>query len=114
MKQYRQGDVLITRLADGEDDAVNKTELKRDRGHVVLAYGEQTGHAHAIASKAATLYALANVAHRLLVLKEEAELRHGKLGALRGDHEPIILPPGQYRVTRQREYTPEGDRYVAD
>lgn len=107
---YRQGDVLIVR-----DDNVELGEpVKRDRDHVVLAYGEQTGHAHAIASKAATLYALANVAYRVLELKEAAELRHGKLGALRGDHDPIPLPAGRYRVYRQREYTPDGDRYVLD
>ena len=63
MTMYRQGDVLLVR-----DDAasVDGTEVARDQGHVVLAYGEATGHAHAIASKAATLYAIANVAYRVL------------------------------------------------
>lgn len=29
-------------------------------------------------------------------------------------HEPLSLPPGNYEVRRQREYTPEGWRQVAD
>lgn len=29
-------------------------------------------------------------------------------------HETIELPPGKYRVTRQREHTPEGFRRAAD
>lgn len=111
IEQYRQGDVLLVR---DDSASIDGEEVKRDRGHVVLAYGEVTGHAHAIANKAAKLFALANVAYRVLELKEDAELRHGKIGALRGDHEPIQLPAGRYRVIRQREYTPEGDRYVAD
>lgn len=109
--QYRQGDVLLVR---DDDAAIDGETVNRDRGHVVLAYGEQTGHAHAIASKAATLFTIANVAYRVLELKEAAKLKHGKIGALRGDHETITLPAGRYRVIRQREFSPEGDRYVAD
>ena len=30
------------------------------------------------------------------------------------EHAPIALAPGAYRVTRQREYTPEAIRTVAD
>lgn len=54
-KLYRQGDVLIMRV---EGKCVPGAEVKRDKGRVVLAYGEVTGHAHAIRSRAATLYEL--------------------------------------------------------
>ena len=30
------------------------------------------------------------------------------------EHATIMLPPGAYRVIRQREYAPEEVRYVAD
>jgi hypothetical protein len=30
------------------------------------------------------------------------------------EHDPIRIPPGAYRVVRQREYEPRGWRAVAD
>jgi len=50
--QARQGDVLLVPVAQIPDGA---RRVKRERGRVVLAWGEVTGHAHAIASSAATL-----------------------------------------------------------
>ena len=43
--------------------------------------------------------------------REPAKVIH-----LRGfdTHEPLTLPPGKYRVSRQREYVPEGFRRAAD
>lgn len=43
--QYRQGDVLLERI---EKMPAGLTAAKRDAGRVVLAYGEVTGHAHAL------------------------------------------------------------------
>ena len=115
--QFRQGDVLITRV-DGTAD-VGKP-VSRDRGRIVLAYGEVTGHAHAIVSKRAELFELvedrtkdgddawARAARILRVSgKAAVELRHE-------EHATIELPPGDYEVTRQREYHPEELRMVAD
>jgi hypothetical protein len=44
-KTYRQGDVLLIRV---DSLPTGLREIPRDRGRVVLAYGETTGHAHAI------------------------------------------------------------------
>jgi hypothetical protein len=44
-QQYRQGDVLIERIAKMP---TSTTPVARDAGRVILAYGEVTGHAHAI------------------------------------------------------------------
>ncbi|MGH9523996.1 MAG: hypothetical protein ACRD3E_15850 [Terriglobales bacterium] len=30
------------------------------------------------------------------------------------EHAPIVLPPGDYEIVRQREYSPEEIRNVAD
>jgi hypothetical protein len=30
------------------------------------------------------------------------------------EHDPIVIPPGAYRVIRQREYAPEDIRNIAD
>lgn len=106
---YRQGDVLITRI---EDSAPTGAQVSRDSGRIVLAYGEATGHAHAIADRDADLFELPEardkeadelwdqVTRILRVRGEEGvNLRHEEHGA-------IAIPPGTYRVVRQREYVP--------
>lgn len=100
----RQGDVLL--IADETAEAGEAVPL--DKGRIVLAYGEATGHAHAIRSKHAILYKAVLGAFMVLELKRQAELLHE-------EHAPIILPPGKYKVVRQREYVPkELPKWVAD
>lgn len=104
--QFRQGDVLITRVESIPKRAKKKG---RDQGRVVLAYGEVTGHAHAIAAPEATLYSLLDDGAEELFLDADGtvSLRHE-------EHAPVEIPGGKYRVTRQREYSPEAIRNVAD
>jgi hypothetical protein len=45
MKLYRQGDVLVQQV-DEIPDGLHAVPL--DKGRVILAYGEVTGHAHAV------------------------------------------------------------------
>ena len=97
--QYRQGDVLLIAV-----DAIpgRAVPVPRDQGEVVLAYGEVTGHRHAIAEPHAELLALPDqeVERRFLrIAGDEARLRHE-------EHDTITVPPGTYRVIRQREYVP--------
>lgn len=114
---FRQGDVLIVRV-DGEVE-VGKP-VPRDTGRVVLAYGEVTGHAHAIADRGANLYELREDktlvgddvwarASRILQVSAKAgvELRHE-------EHAAILIPAGNYRIVHQREYHPEEIRRVVD
>lgn len=103
---YRQGDVLIERIAALP---AKLTAIPREKGRVVLAHGEATGHAHAIADKHCSLFASkaeAGVAF-LEVRKAVAALAHD-------EHSTIELPPGNYRVLRQREYSPQAIRTVQD
>src|SRR5262245_35121822 len=51
--QVRQGDVLIVSVDRIPDTA---SPVKRERGRVVLAHGELTGHCHAIKDQRATLF----------------------------------------------------------
>jgi hypothetical protein len=99
---YRQGDVLIQRVESIPNEA---KPVARKAGKVVLAEGESTGHAHAIASRHASLLGHAGAFYLLLLRR--SVLRHE-------EHGPITLPPGAYRVLRQREYHPEEIRNVAD
>jgi hypothetical protein len=103
--QYRQGDVLLEKCAKPS----SKQQLRpvpRDRGRIVLAYGEVTGHAHAICEAEAELVEL-DTGERFLMSDAGMRIVHE-------EHAPISLPPGNYRVIRQREYSPEAIRNVAD
>ena len=90
----RQGDVLLVRIEAIPDTA---RPVARDNGRVVLAYGEVTGHAHAISSAAATQ--LHDDIERYLRLTSAATLQHE-------EHAAIELAPGTYRIVIQREYVP--------
>lgn len=105
---FRQGDVLLRRI-----DAMPKaaTIEPNDNGRVVLAYGEVTGHAHAIAAAEASSFSMADAAGAvrrfLAVASAGATLRHE-------EHSAIEVPAGIYEIVQQREYSPEEIRNVAD
>jgi hypothetical protein len=106
MKLYRQGDVLIRQVASLPSDA----KPVKNKGRIVLAHGEVTGHAHAIAVREAREFTMADAAgavKRFLSVVSEATVRHE-------EHAPITLPAGVYEIVQQREYTPEEIRNVAD
>jgi hypothetical protein len=102
--QYRQGDVLLVRVA--ERDLAEARRIERIEGRIILAYGEVTGHAHAIDAALAELFEERD-GTLYLKLDGPAALTHEEHGA-------IELDPGIYRVVRQREYSPEAIRQVAD
>lgn len=102
-KQYRQGDVLVEKV-----DSIATGEAQKD---TVLAHGEVTGHFHGIASAKAKVFASpessANLEVKALVAEEDTKIIHQ-------EHDHIGIEAGNYRVIRQREYTPEAIRNVAD
>lgn len=107
---YRQGDVLVVAIEALPAHA--KAEKKATR--VVLAYGEVTGHAHAIAQDEVKSFKTPEPvpvfdwnAERFLQVQTRAFLKHE-------EHATIELPPGNYAVVTQREYTPEEIVRVAD
>jgi hypothetical protein len=75
-------------------------EVPRDNGRVVLAYGEVTGHAHAIHAEGAQLLTIDGSEDRFLRIMNASgvALEHE-------EHSTIVLPPGDYLVRIQREYT---------
>jgi len=102
---YRQGDVYLQRIQGLPENAVQKER----NGRLVLAEGEATGHAHAIADQAATLFGILEDGQEQLFLRADGEvvLRHE-------EHAPITIEEGLYRVVHQREYSPEAVRRVID
>ena len=105
---YRQGDILIVPT----NEEIQGHELPPDdRGRVVLALGEATGHAHAIESDRAKLFRSGVGSEERMFLKVDG------LQAVNLVHEAhaiISLKPGGYKVIRQREYAAEEIRRVAD
>lgn len=104
-KHSRQGDVLTIAVAAIPRDA---KPVAREGGRVVLAHGELTGHAHAIADKNAALKST-DAGRMFLEITgtELAELKHE-------EHKTITHEAGKYRVVRQSEYSPAELRNVAD
>lgn len=106
--QYRQGDVFVERLADDAMAPPGLAPVAPDaRGRLVLAEGEQTGHAHTIDAGLVRSPGLADSGDLHFSLSEDVALSHE-------EHAPIPLPVGRYRALRQREYAPEEIRNVAD
>ena len=99
--QYRQGDVLIEEMAQIPEG------LKRVEGRIILAHGEATGHHHSLDIDAADWWKSGNGQEQFIDVAVSAEVTHQ-------EHSPIKLTPGKFRVTRQREYSPEAVRNVAD
>jgi hypothetical protein len=101
---YRQGDVLIervTKMPKGE-------AIKPINGRIVLAYGEATGHHHSLPVEDIDTAMLdKDNGAMFLRLCRDSVLTHQ-------EHGHISLGAGTYRVTRQREYSPEEIRNVAD
>lgn len=103
---YRQGDVLIERVDTLPSAAL--TARPRQGGRLILAAGSVTGHHHAIASVEADLFeAAGEPGVTYLVARGSVALSHE-------EHSTITLPTGVYRVSIQKEYTPQAIRNVAD
>lgn len=103
--QWRQGDVLIERVAAVADNFV----LTNDN---LLVRGEGKFHGHFIEGRVA-IYANPNfgpedTTSHCLVVDKDGVLKHLHTETKNptGEHQQIALKPGTYRVIRQREYNP--------
>lgn len=109
---YQHGDVIIRSVTNIPPTA---TLVPRDNNRVILAYGEVTGHAHAIVAPSDDV-----VLTEIIPLTDQEEMRERflqidrEVALTHEEHATIMLPPGKYSVTIQREYHPERIMYVAD
>lgn len=99
-KLYRQGDVLfrVAKPPKGE------RKIRKDG---IIMHGEATGHAHRIADL--TSGEVYDIGERCFLSASPAGV-----SIVHDEHGPIVLPGGAYEVLRQREYSPEEIRNVAD
>lgn len=97
MQPIRQGDVILLPVQQVEGQKIP---------HLTLAEGEVTGHKHQITEGKAELSEKDGTLY-LRVISESELLAHE-------EHKGISIPQGDWMVKIQREYEPEGWRYVAD
>lgn len=100
---YRQGDILIVPVKSIPKGA---KLVERENGRVILAHGEVTGHTHALLDR--------NVNMVEKDMRRFLEITGGGASVVHEEHGTIKLDAGFYEVIRQREYSPEAVRNVAD
>lgn len=108
-----QGDFIIMRI-----DAIPENVVEfpaNDQGHYVVAHSE-TGHNHVMERTSVEAYKAKDandidLYELFLVVKEPTEINHLRS---HDTHEALLVPAGNYKIRRQREYTPEGFRKAAD
>lgn len=112
---YRQGDVLIERISS----VPAKAEPQKKSRKIILAHGEVTGHHHCLEIADPADWwkqgeiSTANSKPTTLAGELYVSLPHGGV-VTHQEHSKVELPAGNYRVTRQREYSPEAIRNVQD
>lgn len=95
MVAFRHGDLIITEVKEVEKNRYGVKKLD----HLILAFGEASGHKHEITEGKAELFEEDGTLY-LKVESEEAVLTHP-------EHNSIKIPKGAYQVEHQREYAPE-------
>jgi len=114
MQMIRQGDVLLIPIDSVPKGAKSR---KKDRGRVVLAYGEVTGHAHVIDDRATLPAELFDTDRgAVLVVAPGSELVHtADFGTFKSTEEHgSVKVEGTFLVRNQRQYTPWGEQNVRD
>jgi hypothetical protein len=103
---YRQGDILLIPI---EKMPAGACPVARQGGCLVLAHGKATGPAHVIKDERAALFCDPKFAAIFMLVEGEdpVALEHE-------EHDTIAIPPGEYRIVRQREYSPDAFRTMAD
>lgn len=133
-KMYRQGDVLFL-----EVDSIPAKE--KGEGRCVAAFGEVTGHCHeAVDTRNIEFYTdphtdtgvteadnpnMPEVGNKMdfpaatwisvqNLIDEVSGKELNECHITHQEHDTVILPAGNYKVIRQREYHPEAIRNVLD
>lgn len=95
-----QGDLWIKRIAK-KDVPSGLKSVERKHGKLIVAYGEATGHNHAVeeVDDVQVLQDLRDLEKKYIVVggKAEAHLTHD-------EHDSHTFEPGAYVVTGQREH----------
>jgi len=114
-KMAAQGDFIIRRIDSLPE---NLEVIPAKNGKIVVAHSE-TQHNHvAVLERPDSVQAFKETGTKdvdlykmFLLVKDPTPIEH-----LRSfdTHETLLVPPGNYEIRRQREYTPEGFRRAQD
>ena len=99
VKQYRQGDVLLEEVEQIPKGA--KTVKEK-----IIAHGESSNHCHRVTDEVEVLQ---SGDEKFLQVSKDGKLEHVLVSSPRtwtGEHHPVTLPKGKYRVIQQKEYDP--------
>lgn len=105
-----QGDLYISRI-ESLPGGLTPAKIKGGT-HYIVAHSE-TGHHHVVDAEGCTYYETDDPLTAYLAVIDATEVTLKHLRAW-DTHAPITIGPGIYRIRRQREYTPQGWRRVAD
>ena len=114
--QGAQGDLMLQRISALPSGLVR---VESENGGHVVAHSE-SGHDHVITAvkdrdkeDVVEMYRLPEEIYEcFLLVKEPTPLVHNKTGP--DAHKPLMVPPGIFKVRRQRQNTPSGMARVAD
>lgn len=106
MKVYQQGDVVMKQIKQLPEGERTQDELCKRK---ILALGEATGHAHALADADDTAQVVRVMGSLYLIVAQAAALKHE-------EHREILIPPGTYQVdiVRETDHISQVVRRVAD
>ena len=103
-----QGDVLIRRV---DEVPASAKRVPSENGKIIVTHSE-TGHHHVMEAERVDLFQdPENFLLAWIKVNRPATLEHMRP---HDTHEAIKFSEGIYEIRRQREYTPEGFRRVAD
>ena len=110
-----QGDFVIMRV-DNLPKGLKKIDPKNntytvahsETGHDHVMVMERPGTVEAFKEKGASDVDLYEM---FLLVTENTPIEHMRAW---DTHETLLVPPGKYKIRRQREYVPEGFRKAAD
>ena len=105
-KAGAQGDILLRRVNSIPESATRR----QASGVLVLAHSE-TGHHHECEEAVGELWDVDELISYLEVKADHADIVHRRAW---DTHETVRIGRGIWEIRRQREYTPEGWRRVAD
>lgn len=103
---YRQGDVLLVRV----DKMPNEAKPVQEK---IIAHGESSNHCHRVNEH---VEVLEHSGQKFLQVNKDGKLEHLLVSnpeQWTGEHHPIELPEGIYKMIQQREYDPYEDHIRA-
>lgn len=106
-----QGDVMFIKMPPEFVIPQGYKPVPAEQGKHIVAHSE-TGHHHTVLERSAAYFQDPEDAFTALMeVKEKVPVEHERSY---DTHEALLLEPGIYKIRRQREYSPEGYRRVAD